>query len=128
MYKFNFEVYENMRDIKDSMFIDSDTCICSLECEAGKVEIIVCGEVRVTFENEVYRRYSEFPDELKSLMETNRDWELDDRVYVGNNNWFEIFYYDESGCVYSDVTDVEHFTEIQLLDECISYLDVSNEK
>ena len=72
-----FEVYQNMRGIKDSMQLDSGTDICKLTTDAGVVEICVQGFVCVDWspsgfkDNDIerYKYPSDFPDDLKSLIE-----------------------------------------------------------
>lgn len=80
--------------VNDSMELDSGQTVASLEFEKDgrkyEFEIRVCGEVRVTFKKETYFRPSEFPDALKALFHNGRA-DGDRRVYIGNNNWFELY-------------------------------------
>ena len=92
---FEFNVYEDMTSIVDSMQISSGTVIADLVGEdvngnAIDAYIIVHGEVNVTFEDEDYDDPADFPEELKKLISQKSDWVNDERVYVGNNNWFEL--------------------------------------
>ena len=129
-----FECYEDLTDIKDSMQLDSDTDICRYIDESGKyaVTIDVKGEVRVTWcangiesgePVETYHRPSEFPDDLKELIaRSNSWWENDPRVYVSENNWFELFIWShENGdnrYLTSDCVDVEGETPESLKELC----------
>ena len=109
-----FEVYRDLTNINDSLEIESGTCICYMKTNWGSVEIRVVGEVRIFFEEESYRYYYDFPDELKKKIHDGTAWS-DDRVGIGNNNWFEAF----SDCGESDVVDVEGMTEEELKAECL---------
>lgn len=114
----------NMNDISDSMMLDSNQIIASMLTENDiMIYLEVKGEVRVTFEGETYRSYSEFPPELKDLIANDRQWELDDRVYVGNNNWFEAFVsgsaLEDAGIAEeSDVVDIENCSYGSLFNVC----------
>ena len=96
------EVYKHDRHIdltkiRDSMQLDSDTVLASLEKKGVKAILEVCGEVRVLWSpdgNEenagVYRRPSAFPEELKKLFAEEKA-DSDCRVRIEHNNWFEVF-------------------------------------
>lgn len=81
----------------DSLLLTSGDEIARLTLEVdGETEevYIMCqGEVRITFEGELYRDHKEFPEKLTELIKNGR-YSEDDRVYVGNNNWIEQFYTD----------------------------------
>ena len=123
-----FEVYQDMRNIKDSMQLDSGTDICKLTTDAGVVEICVQGFVCVDWspsgfkddDIERYKHPSEFPDELKLLIETDPNWTSDKRLYINENNWFEIFLNEDEAY---DVVDIEGYTEEELLSLCLEMLD-----
>ena len=89
-----FEVYQNMREIKDSMQLDSGTDICKLTTDAGVVEICVQGFVCV-------------------------DWSPS--VFNDESNWFEIVLNKDEAY---DVVDIEGSTEEELLSLCLEMLDV----
>ena len=112
---YNVDDY-NLRNVKDSMEIDSESLIASYKTEKGCVTLEVRGEVNVTYKDEHYHRPSEFPDELKKLIrrgyvdEDNNvvSWTLCPDVYVGFNNWFELFYQtNKYTCPESVVVDAE---------------------
>lgn len=104
----------DMTKIKDSMQIDSGTTIAILKTKNHFISLEVRGEVKVFFnpdksgeptDGDYYTSPSEFPQELKDLIAENTEiyrkdgdtkgiehtWSLDDRVYISENNWFEIF-------------------------------------
>ncbi len=96
------EVYKHDRHIdltkiRDSMQLNSDTVLASLEKNGVKAILEVCGEVRVLWSpdgNEenavVYRGPSAFPEELKKLFAEEKA-DSDCRVRIEHNNWFEVF-------------------------------------
>ena len=135
MAKVKFESYVDMTKIKDSMQLDSGTTICRYKTTHALSAVIeVRGEVNVTYKGENYRRPSEFPDELKERIEKNPGfWDVcapsgepdgDDGsdIYVGNNNWFEIFVFEGDYCKAYDVIDVEGYTEEQLRECCEEFV------
>lgn len=124
-----FTVYEDMTGIKDSMQLDSGTEICFLKTEHGCALIEVKGFVTVDWCPEGissgescdrYRIPSEFPKELKELIASGADFWNDDRVYIDENNWFELFLHEDESV--SDVVDIEGHTNedlLSLMHECI---------
>lgn len=115
----------DMRSIKDSMQLDSGQTIASLKSENSYVSIEVRGEVKVWYndkgdpgDGEYYTSPSQFPKELKELIENNPDWYTSPHVYISENNWFEIFAgEDENDPIpTSDVIDIEGSTMQQLFE------------
>ena len=116
------------------MQLDSEQTICSLEDGDYEVTVEVRGEVNVTYKGENYRRPSEFPDELKERIANNPNvWDItapsgegvDDgsNLYVGSNNWFELFIWDKDhNCLSYDCVDVEGYTYYQLKALCVEAL------
>lgn len=92
-----FTLYEDLTDINDSMLFDSETVIAVVTTPEGKeMSLEVRGDVRVSpYDNEgnacneTYRNYSEMPQDLKDAIKGGK---LDEIAYVGNNNYFEVFY------------------------------------
>lgn len=127
--------YEDLTQIKDAMQMDSNTEICSYISPDKKymVTIEVRGEVDVDYNGENYRQASDMPDELLELLGDPNNWysgDMDEGLYVSNNNWFEIFIYltDEEGIEgdwtgVSDVIECAGETDEQLMNDCIDYLD-----
>jgi len=78
------------------MELDSGESLVTLEIKDFNllVELRVCGEVRVVFNGEVFKSPMDFPDELKALFH-NGTYGDDERVFVDDNNWFELFIYDK---------------------------------
>lgn len=105
--KYEFYVNDDidMSEIKDSMQIDSETTIATLKMTKNNVtleaSLEVRGEVKVWWnpnggdpQNGDYYKYpSEFPQELKDRIANSEysEWTTDSRVYVSENNWFELF-------------------------------------
>lgn len=93
-----FSCSENLSQYIDSMLFESGECIASMDYfdeETGKsveLDLRVCGNVKVSFKETDYTHYSDFPEQLKKLIKNNREWELDERVYVDENNWFEYIF------------------------------------
>ena len=118
-----FEVYEDMTKIRDSLELESGTCVCYMKTNYGSVEIRAVGEVRIFFDEDrnndftSYRYYYDFPDELKKMIHDGTAWD-DDRVDIGNNNWFEAF----SSTGESDIVDIEGMTEDELRAECLDLI------
>lgn len=126
---FNFEIFEDMINIKDSMQFDSGTTICRLQKGKDIIEIEVRGHVTVdwcsegdftNYPSDRYKYPSDFPKELKELIKNDNNWMNDPRVSVIENNWFEIFL---NGDEAYDVVDVEGNTPEQLLSLCLEMLE-----
>lgn len=141
-----FILDEDMTDIVDSVQIESDDTngsdICSLWQDKYLVSIEARGAVKIwwnpTTDNlnndkgTYYTRWSEFPEDLKDLIRNTgtaeNHWTLDPRVYVSENNWFEIFIWERNGngdlkFITSDVVDVEGESAEELKEDCISFLE-----
>ena len=86
-----FEMYTDLKILPDSMCLDSGEVICSYTDGNDKVEIEVRGYVTVDFNGERYRRYSDMPKELQELFKNGKAYD-DDRVYILENNWYEVFF------------------------------------
>lgn len=105
-----FECDNDLTKYVDSMLFDStsDTGesiahgIFEHDGEQCNIWLDVRGEVSVTYKGTVYHRPSEFPEELIEKIRKNpNDWEYngDDDIYVGLNNWFE-YIFESDGEVY----------------------------
>ena len=125
--KINFKCSKNLKQYTDSMLIDSGTIIASFNCEANgykiNIDLMVCGEVDVTYKGVDYRCSSDFSTELKEIIKNKPQWftETDD-LYIANNNWFEYIYdYTYNGNTWSDgilfESDLSTYTEADLLKE-----------
>lgn len=121
-----FTQYVDMSDIEDSMELDSNTTICTLETETHFVSIEVRGEVKVRYKDEWYHRPSEFPTELKERIHSDAYWSCDENVYVDMNNWFEAFWKNkpDQRVESFDLVDVENSSPKELLDLCLTLLEV----
>ena len=74
-----FSVYKPLAECKESLLIDSDTVIASIEGKTSNeltitVALMVRGSVSVIYEDQVYHKPSEFPEALRKLI-TNMDAE-----------------------------------------------------
>ncbi len=134
-----FTLYEDLKGIRDSMQMDSETTVATLKTKNHFISLEVRGEVGVDFrerpedESETYRTPSEFPQALKDLISgktviyredgnvegIEHDWTLDDRIYVGFNNWFEVFVGQSENTLYSSgqskVVDAEGLSGNEIL-------------
>lgn len=110
-----FEMHANLKTLPDSMCLDSGETICSYTEGNDKVEIEVRGYVTVYFNEERYRCYSDMPRELQELFENGQAY-YDDRVYIDENNWYEIFFnWDED---YDVAEGIEGYGAIELEEYC----------
>ena len=113
----HFTCEENLSKYVSSMLFDSGEEIARgffyYNGELLKISLKICGEVSVTYKDEVYHRPSEFPDELiERIKKHPYDWdvyspsgegndETEGEIYVGLNNWFE-YIINEEGYVYEE--------------------------
>lgn len=123
----NFEPFEDLTNIPDSMLIDSDTEIARLTLDDFVVKyatLEVRGDVIVTFKGERYRTPSEFPEELKELIRNDPNfWDPEcSGVYVVNNNWFKAFLWDENNqYLTSDYVDAENLSADSIKEMLLGY-------
>lgn len=86
----NFNLYKMLEDCGESMLFRKRTQIAEAEFSNGiEVSLEVRGDVRVLFGEYVYTNPLEFPDELKTLIKSDKHWDTNEKVYVSLNNWFE---------------------------------------
>lgn len=93
--KIELNLAPNFFAIGDSMCFDSGTTIMSADIcientEDVQIELRACGHVKVDFCDDVYKCASNFPTELMELFESGLVY-TDERVYIHENNWWEIF-------------------------------------
>jgi hypothetical protein len=93
--KIELNLAPNFFNIGDSMCFDSGTTIMSADiCIENKADVQIdlraCGHVKVDFCDDVYKCASNFPTELMELFE-NGLVDTDERVYIHENNWWEVF-------------------------------------
>ena len=98
-----FTTMLDLRNIKDSMQLDSDQEIARMEKDGYTATLEVRGEVKVWWnedgepcDGEYYTHPSEFPEKLSCLIADGHTadgshWTFDPRLYISENNWFELF-------------------------------------
>ena len=120
----------DMTTITDSMQLDSNQVIASMQIDGMEASLEVRGDVKVWWnekagdptEGELFTDPSEFPDQLKRLIAngyTSDDghWTNDPRLWIENNNWFEIFVGPIGTCAPSaDLVDAEGSTPKDLFE------------
>lgn len=111
-----YKQYEDLSDVGDSMMFNHGTLLAELITPDGhKAELEVRGDVRVTTHDEngeiiaTYRSFSEMPEKLKEKIRDGSYLD-DESIYVGDSNWFELFYRGEL----TECVDVEHKTPEQI--------------
>lgn len=100
--------------LPDSMCYDSNTNICHYEDGNDTVDIDVRGYVTVVFNDDVYSHFSDMPEELQNLFINGTAYD-DDRVVINENNWYEVFFNDDTDY---DVAEIEKYTEKELEEYC----------
>lgn len=120
----NIQTFVDMTKIKDSLQLDSGTVVAKETFGEYVLSIEVQGDVRVRFGDEWYRYPSEFPAELKNIIEDDELYYINDRVYIAYNNWFELFVYDKDGSIVSsDLVDPELLSSDKLHELMADYYD-----
>ena len=90
---FGYEFYDyNAKDaVIDSMLLDKYEPIAMLGIDTGDSQetilVEINGDVNVDYKGVNYNKPSEFPEELKNLIRTDKYWEGDENVCVNYNNW-----------------------------------------
>lgn len=111
---------ENLKDFQnDSMCHNSGIEIAGAKGDSVYMTLEVCGEVSVDYEGATYHSFSAMPKELQSIFLNNQqvESEMAGEIYIGNNNWYELFYWEdglERDFISSDVIDEIPETEEEL--------------
>ena len=120
--------YIRKHGLGESLLYDSGTLFAKCSKEGYEAVLKTVGDVRILFSNDgkpidedrhncdIFKTPSKFPDELRELIENGQ---LDSpKIIVGNNNWFEIFFYrydyGKPILVYSDFCDADGSTYEEL--------------
>ena len=116
-----FKCYISLRNINDSMELDSGQVIAELTTDTHLMSLEVCGDVRVHFDGDVFKCASQMPKELLKIIHDGEAFD-NDRVNVIDNNWFELFLYEKDGKGWkwtgiSDLWDCEGYTKKELKEE-----------
>lgn len=127
-----FRLYENTKNIKDSLQFDSGTLIAEYIDNDLSARIEVVGDVRIIFEGDVFKYPSNFSDELKQIVAEGNVYD-DERIEVCENNWFELIVIDNTNNTEIDMGDdpiiaVEGLTAYELKDLLISILNSVKER
>ena len=127
-----FRLYENTKDIKDSLQFDTGTLIAEYIDNDLSARIEVVGDVRIIFEGDVFKYPSNFSDELKQIVAEGNVY-ADERVEVCENNWFEVIVIDNTNNTEIDMGDdpiiaVEGLTAYELKNLLISILNSVKER
>ena len=96
--KYNFNVCDYLLGVNDSMELESGQSVAELNVkDEVLIDLRVEGDVRVVFEDQVYKCSSQMPDELIDLFHKGGDEYQNalesGRLYIDDNNWFEVFVY-----------------------------------
>lgn len=125
-----FKTFVNMKNIKNSLQLDSGQTICSLENDFVKTIIEVNGDVKIWWnpngdprDGDYYTKPSEFPEELKKIIAEDKWFDTNKHVEVDFNNWFEIFFIDKATNEFAaeDVADIEGYDDKELLFTCLDF-------
>ena len=99
MGKVEFDIYEDLERVNaNSLLIDSETEVASLQVGNIYLSLMCYGDVRVNYGEETFYCASDYPQivtdyflgkiEDKELLD-----ELENELWVGDNNWFQIMAY-----------------------------------
>lgn len=87
---------KDLENCSDSLLFDSDEGIAVAYFADGygnkvEMELIVTGEVNVSYKDVIYTTPSDFPADLVDIIKAGDVWYHDD-VSVNSNNWFELVF------------------------------------
>lgn len=116
-----FSVVDNLENYSDSLLFE-DHMIAELIKGNYAIEIIVTGEKRIFYKDQLYENANNYPKELIDLIKSANLYKQED-VEISSNNWFEINAYeiDDIGnyeCIYYEVfeEELDKITKEQLKD------------
>lgn len=119
--KIKFEVYQNLKDCKDSMLFNAGERIAKYGTDDNYVLLTVYGEVRVEYKGEYYYRVTDMPQDLVDMFENGRAYDSD-YVYIGNNNWFDYVHIVNGEVQHNDIvceSDISKMTKEELKAEML---------
>ena len=126
----NLELAVPLAECKNSLLFNHGDIIASLSSSNGiLVQIGVVGDVRILYEDNVYRYPDNYPDEITKALKdgTFGQMEYDGIVETINNNWFEVFVSKNNEPVNSDVWEMvlDTISEDKLRESLIDYINES---
>lgn len=126
----NIEINVPLTECYDSLLFDAGDIIATLESSNGVcASIVVRGEIRIAYQDEIYRYPSNYPDKLTQAIKdrTIGQLERDGIVEVLNNNWYEIIVEKNDEHICDDVWEMvlNVVTDDKLRDEIIDYVETS---
>lgn len=106
--EYKFTVHPVLLEVKSSMELDSGTLLASLEAGNVIVELEVRGDVRVEYQDDIYKAACQFPEELLKAFHDGSAFN-DPDVRIIDNNWFELGVYEKKGGkrVWTDYSTVD---------------------
>lgn len=113
---FLFHQETDVTKINDSLLLDNGTVIATGYDESTEysAEIFVNGDTKLYFDGVCYKTPSEFPEELRQLIQKRKIFDSD-RIELEYGNSFEIAIYSpEDEELYSDTIDAENMTSDEL--------------
>lgn len=113
-----FETYIDLKDIRNTLELDSGDDVAWLQRDGYNAVCRVCGSVRVLYNDDVYKSACQMPEELLQIIHEGRTEESG--VEVVDSNWLEVLIYDKDWdwTGYGEVVDWEGVSE----DEVFKYL------
>lgn len=109
--KTEFTVYEDIFN-KDSMLFDSETLVATVKTPENYIcSLEVVGEVKVCYQDEIYKSFSQMPEKLKEKFVDGSVWQ-DENIVIDNNNWFEIKYAGDGAVLECEVSSVNNLYEV----------------
>lgn len=95
MKKVQFNIYKDLEKVNaNSLLIDSGEEVASLQVGNIYLSLMCYGEVTVNYGEETYRCADDFPqivtDYLLGKLSKKENDKLDDEIWVGDNNWFQV--------------------------------------
>ena len=88
--KKNIRIFVPLSKLKNSMLLDSGQEVIALKYKGYDISVRVCGDVRVTYKDNLYKASSQMPEELLEKFRDSSAYE-DPDVTIIDNNWFEAF-------------------------------------
>lgn len=114
-----FQMLNGNEEMLDSMAYDSGEIICSYGDDKEYVQIAIRGDVKVYYKDEIYKYFTNMPEELQEMFKKGQYKKLDRVAHIMNNNWPEWEYYKDGYYVCGDVFDADTPTSKEVLkNEC----------
>ncbi len=134
MGKVEFNIYKDLERVNaNSLLIDSGEEVASLQVGKFYLSLMCCGEVGVNYKKETFKCASDYPqivtDYLLGKIKDKKTLkQLDNEIWVGDNNWFQAELYiitDNKDYKLQSVDRINDYADTFDIEGCLEHYELS---